>query len=315
VRINGSFTIGTLARRTGLSVRTIRFYSDEGLLTPTDRTAAGYRIYDARSLAALELVKTLRGLGLGLPEVKDMLAGQTTVTEIAQRHIAALDEQIRLLTLRRAVLRAVTRRRSDMDEVRLMNKLAAMSDEERNRLIDEFWDEVTAGLNIDPTFSAGMRSAKPHLPADPTAEQLEAWIELAELVQDRDFRQRIRTMGESHSAARDAGERMAPPDEAFRDAWLGWTAQVRQAMADGYGPDSEPARLLAGQVAAALATAPEQAADPAFRTTLADRIAMGTDSRAERYWQLMATINGWTPTPSQVPAAEWLVAALRASAG
>ena len=37
------YSIGDLARRTGLSVRTIRFYSDRGLLPPTSRSPAGYR--------------------------------------------------------------------------------------------------------------------------------------------------------------------------------------------------------------------------------------------------------------------------------
>lgn len=60
------FTIGELAKRTGLPVKTIRFYSDEGLLPRTDRTHSGYRLYDIKAMARLELVKTLRGLGLGL---------------------------------------------------------------------------------------------------------------------------------------------------------------------------------------------------------------------------------------------------------
>jgi hypothetical protein len=44
---------------------------------------------------------------------------------------------------------------------------------------------------------------------------------------------------------------------------------------------------------------------------LADRLAVGTDARAERYWQLLAIINGWPPVPTTVPAWEWLIAALR----
>jgi len=39
--------------------------------------------------------------------------------------------------------------------------------------------------------------------------------------------------------------------------------------------------------------------------------AVGTDARAERYWQLLAIINGWPPVPATVPAWEWLIAALR----
>ncbi|MFD0851997.1 MerR family DNA-binding transcriptional regulator, partial [Actinomadura adrarensis] len=45
------YTIGELARRTGLPVRTIRFYSDAGVVPPTDRNHAGYRLYDLDAVA------------------------------------------------------------------------------------------------------------------------------------------------------------------------------------------------------------------------------------------------------------------------
>ena len=50
----------------------------------------------------------------------------------------------------------------------------------------------------------------------------------------------------------------------------------------------------------------------ALRAQAADRFAMGTDGRVERYWQLLGVINGWDPFPSMVPAFEWTIAALRA---
>jgi DNA-binding transcriptional MerR regulator len=302
---SGVFTIGELARRTGLTTRTIRFYSDEGLLPPADRTYAGYRLYDAASLARLELLRTLRELGLGLTDAGEALAGRSSVAELARRHVELLDEQIRLLRLRRAVLRAVARNDSELDEVKLMKDLAAMSDEERKRLIDEFWDEVTDGLNVNPDFEAGMRSAKPELPDDPTPEQLQAWIELAELVRDKDFRARIRRMGEEHSASRDAGETaMDQPPDAMRQQWLEWTNAAGELMAAGNAPSSPEGRALATSIAESMGKAPAEAADA---------IESGTDTRAERYWQLMATINGWPQWPSQAPRAEWIVAAMRAA--
>jgi DNA-binding transcriptional MerR regulator len=301
---SGVFTIGELARRTGLTTRTIRFYSDEGLLPPADRTYAGYRLYDTASLARLELLRTLRELGLGLTDAAEALAGRSSVGDLAKRHVELLDEQIRVLRLRRAVLRAVARNDSELDEVRLMKELAAMSDEERKRLIDEFWDEVTAGLDINPDFDAGMRSAKPELPDDPSPEQLQAWIELAELVRDKDFRARIRQMGENHSAARDAGESMDQPPAALRQQWTEWTDAAGEAMDAGHAPSSPAGRALAAEVAGAMGKPPAEAAD---------LVASGTDTRAERYWQLMATINGWPQWPSQVPRAEWIIAALRAA--
>ena len=59
-------SIGELARRAGLPVRTIRFWSDTGVLPPAARSASGRRLYDAACVARLELVVTLRDLGLGL---------------------------------------------------------------------------------------------------------------------------------------------------------------------------------------------------------------------------------------------------------
>jgi len=300
----GFLTIGELARRTGLTTRTIRFYSDEGLLPPAHRTDAGYRLYDGASLARLELLRTLRELGLGLPDASAALAGAQPVATLARRHAALLDEQIRVLQLRRAVLRAIARTETELDGVRLMKDMASMTDAERAALLDEFWDEVMGGLDINPEFAAGMRSAKPVLPDDPSPEQLEAWLELAELVRDKDFRARIRGMSEAHSAARATGQTMDAPFEDMRDQWRGWTTRASAAIEAGEAPTSAAGQALAGDIAA---TSGKSAAE------VADEIATGTDARAERYWQLMAVINGWPQWPAQVPAAEWIQAALRAA--
>jgi DNA-binding transcriptional MerR regulator len=300
----GLLTIGELARRTGLTTRTIRFYSDEGLLPPATRTAAGYRLYDGASLARLELLRTLRELGLGLPDASAALAGVRPVAELARHHVSLLDDQIRVLRLRRAVLRAIARTETELDGVRLMKDLATMTDAERAALIDEFWDEVSAGLDMDPTFEAGMRSAKPTLPDDPSPEQLEAWLELAELVRDKDFRARIRAMSETHSAERAEGKSMDPTWPDVKDRWQDWTTRATAALTAGESPSSPAGQALAAEVAAAFGVSPAEAAD---------QVASGTDAQAERYWQLMAVINGWPQWPAQVPAAEWITAALRAA--
>lgn len=299
----GFLTIGELARRTGLTTRTIRFYSDEGLLPPAERTHAGYRLYDGESLARLELLRTLRELGLGLPDASAALAGRSSVADLARTHIELLDEQMRVLRLRRAVLRAIARTEAGLDEVRLMKNLATMTDAERAALIDDFWDEVTAGLDMNPDFDTTMRSAKPVLPDDPSPEQLEAWLELAELVQDKDFRARIRAMSEAAAAARAAGEPTGEPTAEAKDQWLAWSSRAAAAREVGEEPASAAGQELAAEVAAAFGTSREEAAE---------RVEQGTDARAERYWQLMATINGWPQWPAQVPNAEWLAAALRA---
>jgi DNA-binding transcriptional MerR regulator len=305
-----TFTIGELARRTGLPVKTIRFYSDEGLLPPTERTDAGYRLYDARAMARLELVRTLRELGLGLADVSAVLSRSSTVGELANRHVEALDEQIRRLRLRRAVLRAVAKRDSEPEEVKLMNRLASMSDEERKRLVDEFWDEMVAGLEVDEEFYRRMRAGKPELPDDPTPEQLEAWIEFAEMVQDPDFRALIRRMSETQAQQIKDGTFQQPAD-AWQQNWPGWIARAQEAVEAGESPTSEAGQTLAAEIAAATARPDQDPASPEFRTEMADRFAMSGDPRAERYWQLLATINGWPPVPTAQPAVQFMIAALR----
>jgi len=96
------FTIGQLARRTGVPARTIRFWSDAGLVPPCARSGSGYRLYDAAAAAQLDLVRTLRELGLGLDVIEAVLARARTVPEVAAAHVALLDAQIRALRLRRA---------------------------------------------------------------------------------------------------------------------------------------------------------------------------------------------------------------------
>jgi DNA-binding transcriptional MerR regulator len=69
------YSIGDLARRTGLTVRTIRFYSDRGIVPPADRSPAGYCRYGIDAVARLDLVRTLRDLGVDLSTIRKALAG------------------------------------------------------------------------------------------------------------------------------------------------------------------------------------------------------------------------------------------------
>ena len=131
-----------------------------------------------------------------------ILACHDFSSDIASHHADALSAQIDVLRLRRAVLRAIAKRGSSPEETELMSKLARLSEEERNRILTDYYDEVFGGLDIDPEFERRMRSVTPSLPDDPTPEQVEAWIELAELVTDPGYRQRVREMAQAHSATR-----------------------------------------------------------------------------------------------------------------
>jgi DNA-binding transcriptional MerR regulator len=302
------FTIGELARRTGLSVRTIRFYSDAGVVPPSGRSPAGYRLYDAEAVARLETARTLRDLGIDLETVTRILDRELNLSDVVVLHADALDAQIRILRVRRSVLRAVAKRNTTLEGMELMHNLAKLSEEERNRILSDFYDEVFGGLDIDPAFEERMRSVRPELPDDPSPEQVEAWIELAELVQEPGFRRRVRAMSEAHSAVRQTGEEVeASPANGFE---MVVAEHAGAALAAGVDPRSPEAAAALVPIVEALRGGRPDTAE--LRTTTAEQFAMGNDARVERYWQLLGTVNGWDPFPSMTPAFTWTIEALRA---
>jgi len=68
-----SLRIGEVARRTGLPVKTIRYYCDEGLLHPRARSESGYRLFDEENLAELTIIRSLRAMDVSIPELARIL--------------------------------------------------------------------------------------------------------------------------------------------------------------------------------------------------------------------------------------------------
>jgi len=97
--------IGQLAARSGVGVRTIRFYEQAGLLPAPPRTAGGYRSYDDDAVIRLRFVRSAQTLGLSLAEIAEVLRIRdyqgppcTYVAELLGAHIHALTTRIAELT-------------------------------------------------------------------------------------------------------------------------------------------------------------------------------------------------------------------------
>ncbi|MQA33529.1 MerR family transcriptional regulator [Modestobacter roseus] len=69
----GLVQIGQVAERTGLSLRTIRFYEENGLVVPTARTEGGFRLYSEADVARFEVIKRMKPLGFSLEEMQELL--------------------------------------------------------------------------------------------------------------------------------------------------------------------------------------------------------------------------------------------------
>jgi len=71
--------IGDVAQRTGLSLRTIRYYEEVGLVTPSARSNGGFRLYTDADIERLSLVARMKPLGFSLDEMRDLLEALTTM--------------------------------------------------------------------------------------------------------------------------------------------------------------------------------------------------------------------------------------------
>ncbi|NUT53746.1 MAG: MerR family transcriptional regulator [Saccharothrix sp.] len=294
--MDGDFTIGELARRTGLTVKAIRFYSDRGIVPPTGRSPAGYRLYDRHAAARLDLVRTLRELDLDLPTIRRVLDRELTLAEVAAAHAEALAARIGVLRLRRAVLLGVAERGVGPEEVGALHELATLSEAGRKRLVDEFLEGAFGDLAADPAFAGIVRTMTPELPEHPGIDQVEAWVELAGLTRDPDFRAYVRRLAEYHGAV--VGDVTRPDPAAVVRAGL------RVAVADGVSPGSVEGGVVVSEV---LGRLPEV---PVGR--LAALVEMANDPRRERYLRLLAVVNGWRAPESSAPAFDWFLRALRA---
>src|SRR5579871_1605575 len=89
--------VGELARRTGLTVRTLHHYDAIGLLKPSLHTESGHRLYTAADVARLQQVLSLRQLGFSLEQARDCLDRPGFAPlEVIRLHVERLREQVRL---------------------------------------------------------------------------------------------------------------------------------------------------------------------------------------------------------------------------
>ncbi len=100
-------TTGDMARLTGNTLRTVRFYEESGILTPDRRSAGGHRLFGHQQLERLQFVSDMRASGLSLDAIRAMLSlkesapsGKVAAEQAARtvrQHLSTLDDKIALL--------------------------------------------------------------------------------------------------------------------------------------------------------------------------------------------------------------------------
>lgn len=114
--------IGEVARHSGHSEKTLRYYEDIGVVTPPPRTRSGYRDYPPEVLDRLAFIRAAQAVGLTLGEIRSVVGlrerGETPcahVTGLLRRRRAEIDARIAELACMREELVALTERAESLD--------------------------------------------------------------------------------------------------------------------------------------------------------------------------------------------------------
>lgn len=299
MREKRALTIGELSKRTGIPVKTLRFYADEGLLPPARRSRANYRLYDEAQVVRVELVRTLREAGLDLATIRKVLARDLSLEDALRLRLAAVEAHVASLSCIAAALRAALRTAPSEEDLRRLWTVTRLSNEERKAVITRFYEQVAEGVPMDAEWQRGMiEASSPKLPDDATAAQLEAWIELAEILADPTFVANMRVMAAvTWDESVDQAALLRAQSEAI--------AATRAARARGAAPDSAEALVIAERFVCASAAANGKELDDDFRAQLRKT----QDPRALRYWELVAAMKG-EPLSPEYEDSRWLGSAI-----
>jgi DNA-binding transcriptional MerR regulator len=91
---DGRHQIGLVAERLGLSIRTVRYYEEEGLVEPSARSEGGFRLYSDEDIERLELIKRMKPMGFSVQEMRDLLDARDRLGDVPgdDRALARLSE-------------------------------------------------------------------------------------------------------------------------------------------------------------------------------------------------------------------------------
>ena len=292
------YTIGELAKISGITVRRIRFYSDEGLLPPASRTPGNYRVYCDDDLARLQLIRALRDAGVGLDAIRKLLARRLSVREVLQLRLESLEAELaakqRIATCLRATLRSDEPTETDLR--RLWNMTQLTSAQLRDT-VERFFDAAAAGSTIDAEWKQRMIEMNtPELPAQPTPQQIDAWNEITAMLGDQSFIAQVRA--DDNDMWR--SEFDAAAYAAASDATL---AKVRAVRAAGEQPSSPAGLAIAQEWLRASALAMKREPDDAFLQWHLNQYRK-YHTRSTRYQQLLAILRG--DDSNDAPGNDWL---------
>ncbi|MDF6046101.1 MerR family transcriptional regulator [Streptomyces sp. JH14] len=301
---DGALSIGELAERAGVTVKTVRFYSDRGLLPEASRSSGGHRRYGPEALERLRLIRSLRTLDLPVPEVGRVLDHGEGLPDALEKAIdgqlSRLGSQLTALRWREAALQLVRECPAEERAERL-RLVGAVSAPPSTAPMARFWRGALP-VRLSPRLvSSILEYAVPQPPTDPTPAQVLSFAQLHAIAT---------APCPSTDPRRPAGNRtdvVHRPDVLYDGLFDAYVLAAPHLKAN-----RTPARGQALDCFVAAHAESRGLRDgPVFRRRLSGLLAQAADPLVERYWELTGEVSG-SPDPTLGAAHEWLRSALHA---
>ncbi len=181
-------TISQIARRTGMTVRSLHHYEAKGLLAPAARSDAGYRLYGERELLRLQHIVSLKALGFSLAEIRACLdadapsLAEALTRQVARLRAAVVRQQVLLTRLERVACQVAGGKTIDSET--LLNSIEATTMMEKYFTPEQMQTINTRGDTLGaqrihevertwPDVIAGMQAACT-LDKDPRSDEVQA---------------------------------------------------------------------------------------------------------------------------------------------
>ncbi|MET9762258.1 MerR family transcriptional regulator [Streptomyces sp. NPDC006372] len=299
------WSIGELAERAGATVKTVRFYSDQGLLPEAARSSGGHRRYGLPALERLQLIRSLRALDLSLPEIRRILEDEDAVGSVLESAVDSrlreLGSELKALRWREAALQLV-RDCPPAQRAGRLRLLTALNTPPSTAPLARFWRAWLPPRMPARATAAFLDAAVPQPPDEPHPSQALAFARLHAMTTAPcpDGQQ---PQPEVHrvAGARGAALLYAGLLEAFELA----APRLRRAH------DPHPGEALDAYVGA-YASAYRSHDTHEFRRSLAARLS--AEPPLSQYWELagiVLTPPGGRPQPTPGSADNWLRTALQ----
>ncbi|HEX4202646.1 MAG TPA: MerR family transcriptional regulator [Ktedonobacteraceae bacterium] len=306
------YTIGAVAKLTGVPIKTIRYYTDINLLPATHRTQARFRLYSTEAIWQLQLIRVLRQLAFSLEEIRAIIGGNLSVSTAIDWQLDAVAHQIHQLQRVQEVLQQAkeTRHQPEQSIQTLYELGLALSENvaERSHFVTEKLHALVEQANLPEEWRHHLLD---HFtwqsPATFTTKQIAAWTEVVHILNDPAFTEEALHLNSPTLHQSTSQMNIAE----YNQQALILIQQAQSAALKGEPLESESVQTLLRNWIRLIAASTQQAMTPAFLHELSVQLSTSSSERMQRFWTLMALLSGREAPPSYKEGFDLLAAGLR----